>query len=154
LLSAEHFHPNPDAEKKMNPFNELKQVKTLLVDDDELIRDSLKIAFANKGCSMRVAETAEEGLQAIKEEQFDIIISDFRLPGMNGLDFLKLATIAHPQAVNILITAYRDEYLFTEAIRMGVTEFIDKPFSVKALAELLAVSLKRQTQKRLSAKEN
>jgi DNA-binding NtrC family response regulator len=138
----------------MNPFNELKQVKTLLVDDDEFIRDSLKIAFATKGCSMRVAETAEEGLQAIKEEQFDIIISDFRLPGMNGLDFLKLATVAHPQAVNILITAYRDEYLFTEAIRMGVTEFIDKPFSVKALAELLAVSLKRQTKKRLSAKEN
>jgi DNA-binding NtrC family response regulator len=135
----------------MNPFNELKQVKTLLVDDDELIRDSLKIAFANKGCSMRVAETAEEGLQAIKEEQFDIIISDFRLPGMNGLNFLKLATATHPQAVNILITAYRDEYLFSEAIRMGVTEFIDKPFSVKALAELLALSLKRLAKKRLTA---
>ena len=138
----------------MNPFNELKQVKTLLVDDDELIRDSLKIAFANKGCSMRVAETAEEGLQAIKEEQFDIIISDFRLPGMNGLDFLKLATRTHPQAVNILITAYRDEYLFTEAIRMGVTEFIDKPFSVKALAELLAVSLKRRAKKSITAIKN
>jgi DNA-binding NtrC family response regulator len=135
----------------MNPFNELKQVKTLLVDDDEFIRDSLKIAFATKGCAMRVAETAEEGLQAIKEEQFDIIISDFRLPGMNGLDFLKLATVTHPQAVNILITAYRDEYLFSEAIRMGVTEFIDKPFSVKALAELLALSLKRQAKKRLTA---
>jgi DNA-binding NtrC family response regulator len=135
----------------MNPFNELKQVKTLLVDDDELIRDSLKIAFTTKGCSMRVAETAEEGLQAIKEEQFDIIISDFRLPGMNGLNFLKLATATHPQAVNILITAYRDEYLFSEAIRMGVTEFIDKPFSVKALAELLALSLKRLAKKRLTA---
>jgi DNA-binding NtrC family response regulator len=130
----------------MNPFNQLKQVKTLLVDDDELIRDSLCMAFKNKGCFMRVAGTAEEGLQAIKEEQFDIIISDFRLPGMNGLDFLKLAILAHPQAVNILITAYRDEYLFTEAIRMGVTEFIDKPFSVKALAELLAVSLKRRAK--------
>ena len=138
----------------MNPFNELKQVKTLLVDDDELIRDSLKIAFATKGCSMRVAETAEEGLQAIKEEQFDIIISDFRLPGINGLDFLKLATITYPEAVNILITAYRDEYLFSEAIRMGVTEFIDKPFSVKALAELLAVSLKRQAKKRLTVGKN
>ena len=138
----------------MNPFTELKQVKTLLVDDDELIRDSLKIAFANKGCSMRVAETAEEGLQAIKEEQFDIISSDFRLPGMNGLDFLKLATRTHPQAVNILITAYRDEYLFTEAIRMGVTEFIDKPFSVKALAELLAVSLKRRAKKSITAIKN
>ena len=138
----------------MNPFNELKQVKTLLVDDDELIRDSLKIAFANKGCSMRVAETAEEGLQAVKEEQFDIIISDFRLPGINGLEFLKLATLAHPQAVNILITAYRDEYLFSEAIRMGVTEFIDKPFSVKALAELLALSLKRRSETRITAVKN
>ena len=135
----------------MNPFNELKRVKTLLVDDDEFIRDSLKIAFTTKGCSMRVAESAEEGLQAIKEEQFDIIISDFRLPGMNGLDFLKLATVTQPQAVNILITAYRDEYCFSEAIRIGVTELIEKPFSVKALVTMLALSLKRQTKKRTIA---
>jgi DNA-binding NtrC family response regulator len=138
----------------MNPFNELKDFKTLLVDDDEFIRDSLKIAFTTKGCSLRVAETAEEGLQAVKEEQFDIIISDFRLPGMNGLDFLKLATVTRPAAVNILITAYRDEYMFSEAIRMGVTEFIEKPFSVKALVALLALSLKRQTKKRVIAGKN
>jgi two-component system response regulator HydG len=135
----------------MNPFNELKQVKTLLVDDDELIRDSLSMAFKNKGCFIRAAESAEEGLDAIKEEQFDVIISDFRLPGINGLDFLKLATVTNPRAVNILITAYRDEYMFSEAIRMGVTEFIDKPFSVKALVALLAVSLKRQTKKQVPA---
>jgi DNA-binding NtrC family response regulator len=138
----------------MNSFDELKKIKTLLVDDDELIRDSLKIAFSAKGCSMRVAETAEEGLEAIKEEQFDIIISDFRLPGMNGLDFLKTATATHPEAVNILITAYRDEYMFSEAVKIGVTEFIDKPFSVKALVALLALSLKRQTKKRVIAGKN
>ena len=132
----------------MNPFNELKQVKTLLVDDDELIRDSLSIAFKNKGCFIRAAESAEEGLKAIKEEQFDVIISDFRLPGINGLDFLKLATMVPPQAVHILITAYRDEYLFSEAIRMGVAEFIQKPFSVKALVALLAFALKRQEKNR------
>ncbi len=135
----------------MNPFNELKDFKTLLVDDDEFIRDSLKIAFTTKGCSLRVAETAEEGLQAVKEEQFDIIISDFRLPGMNGLDFLKMATATHPAAVNILITAYRDEHMFSEALRMGVTEFLEKPFSVKALVALLALSLQRQTKKQVLA---
>ena len=128
----------------MNPFNELKKAKTLLVDDDEFIRNSLELAFKTKGCCMRVAESAEEGLEAINEEQFDIIICDFRLPGMNGLDFLKLATITQPQAVNILITAYRDETMFSEAVRMGVTEFIDKPFSVKALVALLALSLKKE----------
>jgi len=138
----------------MNPFNELKDFKTLLVDDDEFIRDSLKIAFTTKGCSLRVAETAEEGLQAVKEEQFDIIISDFRLPGMNGLDFLKMATATRPAVVNILITAYRDEYMFSEAVKIGVTEFIDKPFSVKALVALLALSLRRQTKKRVITGKN
>ena len=126
----------------------------LLVDDDEFIRNSLELAFKTKGCCMRVAESAEEGLEAINEEQFDIIICDFRLPGMNGLDFLKLASVTQPQAVNILITAYRDEYMFSDAVRMGVTEFIDKPFSVKALVALLALSVKRQTKKRIIAGKN
>ena len=137
----------------MNPFNELKHVKTLLVDDDELIRDALCMAFKNKGCFMRATESAEAGLIAIKEEQFDVIISDFRLPGINGLDFLKLATVTQPQAVNILITAYRDEYCFSEAIRMGVTEFIEKPFSVKVLVNLLAIALKRQEKNRAAVKK-
>lgn len=97
---------------------------------------------------MRAAESAEEGFKAIKEEQFDVIISDFRLPGINGLDFLKLASVTHPHAVNILITAYRDEYIFSEAIRMGVTEFIEKPFSVKVLVNLLALALKQQEKNR------
>jgi two-component system response regulator HydG len=72
----------------MNPFENLKKKKTLLVDDDELIRDSLSIAFKKKGFLLQTAETAEEGLQALKREAFDIIISDFKLPRMNGLEFL------------------------------------------------------------------
>ncbi len=135
----------------MNPFNELKKLKTLLVDDDELIRDSLEIAFTTKGCAMRVAETAEEGLGAIAEEQFDIIISDYRLPGMNGLDFMKRAAVAQPQAVKFLITAYRDDHIFSEAIRLGVHEFIEKPFAVKVLINLLALSIKRQARRQAIA---
>jgi CheY-like chemotaxis protein len=136
------------AEKKMNPFNELKNVKTLLVDDDEFIRNSLELAFKTKGCCLKVAETAEEGLQAIKAHQFDIIISDFRLPGMNGLEFLKLAAVTQPQAVKFLITAYRDDHIFSEAVRLGVNEFIEKPFAVKVLINLLALALKRQEKTR------
>jgi CheY-like chemotaxis protein len=132
---------------KKNPFNELKKVKTLLVDDDEFIRNSLELAFRTKGCCLQVAETAEEGLQAIREEQFDIIISDFRLPGMNGLDFLKLTADTQPQAVKFLITAYRDDHIFSEAIRLGIHECIEKPFAVKVLINLLALALKRQISK-------
>jgi DNA-binding NtrC family response regulator len=49
----------------MNSFSLLKKAKTLLVDDDELIRDSLSIVFVTKGCFIKVAETAEEGLRAL-----------------------------------------------------------------------------------------
>lgn len=130
----------------MSSVNKLKKLKTLLVDDDEFIRDSLKIAFATKGFSMRVAETAEKGLQAIKEEQFDIIICDFRLPGINGLDFIKQAAVTHTDAVKILMIAYRDERVVSAAVRMGVTEFIEKPFSVKALFSVLAFALERKAK--------
>ena len=136
------------AEKKMNPFNELKNVKTLLVDDDEFIRNSLELAFKTKGCCLQVAENAEQGLQAIKAQQFDIIISDLRLPGINGLEFLKLTTITQPQAIRFLITAYRDDHIFSEALRLGVNEFIEKPFAVKVLINLLALALKRQTRRK------
>ena len=129
---------------KMNAFDELKNVKTLLVDDDEFIRNSLELAFKTKGCALRVADSAEAGLQAIKDEQFDIIISDLRLPGINGLEFLKLASVAQPQAIRFLITAYRDDHIFSEAVRLGINEFIEKPFAVKVLINLLALALKRK----------
>jgi DNA-binding NtrC family response regulator len=88
------------------------------------------------------------GLQAIKERQFDIIISDFRLPGINGLEFLKLTSVTQPQAIRFLITAYRDDHIFSEAVRFGVNEFIEKPFAVKVFINLLALALKRQARRK------
>jgi CheY-like chemotaxis protein len=137
-----------ESEKKMNPFNALKNVKTLLVDDDEFIRNSLELAFKTKGCCLHVAESAEQGLQAIKDQQFDIIISDLRLPGISGLEFLKLTSVTQPQAIRFLITAYRDDHIFSEAVRLGINEFIEKPFAVKVLINLLALALKRQTHRK------
>ena len=123
----------------MNYFNELKEAKMLLVDDDEFIRDSLSIAFSNKGCCIQAAETAEEGLEAIKSAKYDIIISDLRLPGKGGLEFLKAVRRTHPDAFCVLITAYRDAHVASEASAMGIHDFIEKPFTVEALAESLAM---------------
>lgn len=109
----------------------------LLVDDDEFIRDSLSLAFTNKGCCMHAAETAEEGLKAIQTERYDIIISDLRLPGQGGLEFLKAVRNAHPDTLCVLITAYRDMHVASEASSMGIDDFIEKPFSVGVLVQSL-----------------
>ena len=72
----------------MDPFRKLAKMKTLLVDDDEMIRDALSLAFMNKGCFLQATETAEEGLRTLEKESFDII-SDLKLPGIDGLEFSK-----------------------------------------------------------------
>lgn len=133
---------------KMNSFSQLKKAKTLLIDDDEQIRDSLRLVFATKGFFIKTAETAEDGLRALEEEKFDIIVSDFRLPGIDGLRFLRFAALIQPDPVKLLITAFKDDNVVTEALRIGVSEFIEKPFSVGALIDLLALTLKNKANKR------
>jgi DNA-binding NtrC family response regulator len=132
----------------MNIFNKLRKLKALLVDDNEFIRDALKTVFTAKGCLIRVTESAEEGLAAIEEEQFEIIISDFRLPDMNGLDFIKQAAVSQPAAIQFLITAYRDDHIQAEAVSIGVMGFIEKPFSFKKLIGQLEQALQEQEKKR------
>ena len=118
----------------------------LLVDDDDFIRDSLGIVFKNNGCSIRTAETAEEGLRVLNLERFDVIISDLRLPGINGLEFFKLVNNYQSGALSMLIISYRDRGIVSKAAAMGIYEYIEKPFSVEELVESLARLIKSQDQ--------
>ena len=126
--------------KNMNPFSQLRNTKTLLVDDDEFIRDSLRIVFDSKGCFLKTAETAEE-------EKYDIIISDFRLSGIDGLRFLRFASLIQAEPIKLLITAYKDDHVLNEAERIGVNQCVEKPFSVDAFINLLVLMLKKKATK-------
>ena len=128
----------------MDLFGKLKGMKILLVDDDEWIRDSLSMYFESRRCNLKTLETAEEGLEALKKQDYDIIVTDYRLPGMDGLEFLRRIQDSHPQAMKILITAYRSEDVVSEAIRIGIHEFIDKPFTTKTIEESLSRLLEEQ----------
>ena len=122
----------------MDPFTKIQKMKTLLIDDDELIRDSLSLAFSIKGCFLMAVESAEEGLSAMQENQFDIIISDFSLPGMNGIDFFKHAAIDQTDSMNVLITGNISSKNLIKNNKAKVHDFVQKPFSVTALAQSLA----------------
>jgi DNA-binding NtrC family response regulator len=125
----------------MDIFPALQGMKILLVDDDEWIRDSLQLLFEVEGCELLALETAEEGLKALHHQKYDIIISDYKLPGMDGLEFLKQVQISHPNAIRIMITAYINESLVSEGKKIGVQDFIAKPFT----SEILQASLARLT---------
>jgi DNA-binding NtrC family response regulator len=121
----------------MDIFSKLRDMKILLIDDDEWIRDSLRIFFEAEGCMISALETAEEGLKALEHQKFEIIITDYKLPGMDGLTFLKQIQSSHPDVKKILITAYKTEAVVNEAKKVGVQHLIAKPIT----SDILEASL-------------
>ena len=118
--------------------SELNRLKILLIDDDEWIRDSLSLFFGREGCRLIAFETAEEAIEALAEQTYDVIIADYMLPGMDGLEFFGLIKKSHPRAWKILITAYGSKEVFSESRRLGVGEVVEKPFTTNTLEECVA----------------
>lgn len=123
----------------MNLFNRLRKLNLLLIDDDEWVRDSLRLFFESEGCKITALETAEEGLDLIKHHYFDIIIIDFRLPGMDGIEFIKRLSTKQSNSLKMLITAYGNRDVLSRAQKAGIQEFIAKPFT----SEDIEASLRR-----------
>lgn len=121
----------------MDLFSKLSALRILLIDDDELIRDSLSLFFEGEGCRLVALETAEQGMEALRRKDFDIIIADYILPDMDGLAFFKHVQPFHPQAVKVLISAYGSEAVVAEAKQAGIQNFIDKPFTSETLEACL-----------------
>jgi DNA-binding NtrC family response regulator len=116
----------------------------LLIDDDEWIRDSLRLFFESEGCEIVALETAEEGLAVTAGDRFDIIIVDYRLPGMDGLEFVKRLPARQAGAFKVLISAYGSEDLLKEARQIGIHEFIPKPFTTETIEKSLELVIAQQ----------
>lgn len=121
----------------MNVFSRLKNMNILLIDDDEWIRDAMRIFFETEGCQIAAFETAEEAREMIQRQDYDIVICDYKLPGMDGLDFFKEVRQAKPDALTVLITAYKTADLVSEAKKIGVHAFIAKPFNSETIEAAL-----------------
>ena len=117
-------------------------MKILLIDDDEWIRDSLSIFFEAEGCRVLALETAEEGIAAIKDQVFDLIIVDYKLPGMDGVEFIKRIRNTQAGAIKVLITAYRNGSVVSEAKELKIHGFIEKPFTSDTIMASLAHLIK------------
>jgi len=124
---------------KVMPYKRLKNMKTLLVEDDPWIRDSMRLLFETEECPMVALETAEEGLDILLQgESFDLFIADFRLPGMDGVTFLKRIIPVHPKAIKILCTAYPNDAMAAGAGTMKIDAVLHKPFTTDQFEEVLS----------------
>jgi len=131
----------------MDLFSKLKKMRILLIDDDEWIRDSLSLYFEGEGCHLLALETAEEGIEALKGQNYDIIMVDYRLPGMDGLEFLKRIQKTQSHAMKVFITAYKSKEVVSKAMKIGIDGFIEKPFTTMNIEESLSRLIEKDEQK-------
>jgi len=115
----------------------MTDMNVLLIDDDPWIRDSLSLFFQNAGCRVTTRENIEEGMAAIELDRFDLILSDYWLPDMDGLSFLKMTVHLQPDAMKVLMTAYPEGIVESELRAAGIDEFIHKPFIFETMEKLM-----------------
>ena len=115
----------------------LQDQRILLIDDDQSIRVALAYYFRNKVRNITVLETAEKALVSLETEVYDIIISDYRLPGMDGLAFFQELQRLDLPVLKVLITAHGDLELSITAIKAGVHDFILKPLNAQTVEQSL-----------------
>ena len=111
----------------------MKGLKIFIVDDEPLMRLSMLDALEEVGCEVMAAATGTEGLAVLSTRQFDIVITDLRLPGADGLTILKACKERSPTTEVILITAHGSVDTAVGAIKLGAYDYITKPFQMDEL---------------------
>lgn len=129
----------------------IRKGRILVVDDDKLIHKLISVILNKESYDMVSAHNADEAMQIAKKEKgiIDVVLMDLALDGANGLDILKQLLTMDDMLVGVVITGYGTMNNITEAMRAGAIDFIEKPFSVASILEVLerAMRYRRILQK-------
>ncbi|MDD3732190.1 MAG: response regulator [candidate division Zixibacteria bacterium] len=107
----------------------MKNTITIMVVDDELMmRNLLEKILQRDGYKVVTAENVQKALEILNRDKIDIVISDMKMPEMNGFDLLKIVKKEYPHIGMIMMTAYGDTYTVKDALLLGADEYITKPF--------------------------
>jgi NADPH-dependent glutamate synthase beta subunit-like oxidoreductase/ActR/RegA family two-component response regulator len=113
----------------------------LIVEDEAIMRESLRDWLTDAGYQVETAADGEEGLKMIGEQDFDLVLLDMRLPGKSGLQVLREAKAQKPQLKGIIITAYPSVETAVQAMKTGAIEYLPKPFELDDLDKLIKGTL-------------
>ena len=111
--------------------------KILLIEDDPGIVMTLRRVLTDEGHDVGVETRGDTGLTRARDDGFDVIITDMKLPGLNGLDLVRELHVAKPRLPIILMTAYGTTETAIEATKSGAYDYLVKPFEMPELIELV-----------------
>lgn len=122
-----------------------KKPTVLIVDDDDLVRETLRFVLEDVGYEVCSASQAIDALALLEREPIDIVLSDIFMPGMNGFDLLKQIRQRAPQVPVILITGFGNVEMARQALQEGASDFITKPYNISEIPILIERNLTRHT---------
>lgn len=130
-----------------------EKTKVLIVDDQEIVRLSYLRSLGSEHCNVDVAASGEEALQAMRQRRFDLVLLDLRMPGMDGMEVLRMIKQMWPDTEVVVITGYPTVETAKEAVRLGAHGYLAKPLGPDDIVNAAndAVIQKKWTLRKVSA---
>ena len=113
----------------------------LIVDDEAIVRESIRDWLKEDGYDVATAESGEEALEMMAKQDFGVIVLDIRLLGKSGIQVLKEVKAVKPQIKSIIISAYPSTELAAEAMKLGAVDYLIKPVAPDDLERLIQETL-------------
>jgi two-component system response regulator PilR (NtrC family) len=119
-------------------------VRVLVVDDEKSMRDLLAITLEKEGYDVTLADGGEAAVEAIRRDAFDAILTDLRMPKVDGLQVLRSAKDLSPETTVIVITAVASTETAVEAMKLGAYDYVTKPFKLDEVKLIVKNALERK----------
>jgi two-component system, NtrC family, response regulator PilR len=122
----------------------MSAARVLIVDDEKSMRDLLTITLEKAGYEVTAADGGEAGIDAVRKETFDAIITDLRMPKVDGLQVLRAAKDLSPETAVIVVTAVASTETAVEAMKLGAYDYVTKPFKLDEVDLIIRNGLERK----------
>ena len=105
----------------------------LVVDDEDIVREPISAMLEHLGFTVDTAASGQEALEKFRNNSYSFLLTDIRMPGIDGLELISIIKEEFPDICAIAMTGYTREYKYVETINAGATDFINKPFGIEEI---------------------
>ena len=123
----------------------------LVMEDDLSVAKGLEMVLCEEGYTVNLAGTGELAMEAFRQKRFDLLVADLRLPDVDGMEVIKQVKEAKPETEVIVITGYGTTATAVEAMKLGVHDFLPKPFTEDQIKSAIEEALKEHVEKSAEA---